>query len=224
MNQKVKEFFNSLYHEEEKLIREEYEARKRRGRTAGYRPYLYFKMAPISDYTHFINCEVDSAICPMQWEDLELSIDLLEKRYCKYCDKFVYKVDNEFMIEKMENENKCMAISNSLLEKMNGKMDIKEFEALQNRLAISMLFLVYKYNNQREYMKFIENNLDKEAILKSILLDILNSYDIKSMIEWYLKQNVQLDIILHQVMANINDEEFKNQIEERIISIIQENK
>ncbi len=227
MNHKVKELFNTLYANEEKVqsLEEMEEARinranKPRGRTAGCMPNVYFDVASINDFTHFIDCEVSPTICPMQWEDLEINFSSIDKRYCKYCDKFVYKVDNEFMIQKMQDENKCMAISNSLLEKMNGIIDEDKYINLQDRLSISMLFLVYKDTHQEEFKEFIDNDLTQELILKAIILDILNSYNMKQTIEWYAKNGVDLEIILHQVLSNINDNEFKIQVEEKIEKLI----
>ncbi len=165
MNYKVKELLNTLYAQEEKIqSHEEMEqakinrANKPRGRTAGCMPNIYFDVASINDFTHFIDCEISPTICPMQWEDLEVDFSSKDKRHCKYCDKFVYKVDNEFMIHKMQDENKCMAISNNLLEKMNGKMDNDKYINLQDRLSISMLFLVYKDTHQEQYKEFIDNH------------------------------------------------------------------
>ena len=101
-----------------------------------------FKIAPINEFTHFIDCEISPAICPMQWEDLEQDFTSIDKRYCEYCDKYVYKVDNEFMMKKMQDENKCMAISSTLLERLNGKIDDDAYLNLEYRLSISTLFLV----------------------------------------------------------------------------------
>ena len=139
-----------------------------------------------------------------------------DKRHCKYCDKFVYKVDNEFMIQKMQNENKCFAISNHFLEKMNDD----KYTNLKDRLSISMLFLVYKSYRKEEFQEFIDNNASQEFILKAIVLDILNSYDIQQTVEWYAKNGVDLEIILHQVLSSVNDDKLKMQVEEKITKLI----
>jgi len=228
MNYKVKELFNSLYAEEKRIQSlEEMEkarinrAKKPRGRTGGVRPDRPINVASISDFTHFIDCEVSPAICPIQWENLEVDFSSKDRRHCKYCDKFVYKVDNEFMIQKMQNENKCMAISNNLLQKMNGKMDDITYKNLQDRLSISMLFLVYKDTHKEDFKEFVDNNFTQELILKAIILDVFNSYNIKQTIEWYAKNGVDLEIILHQVLSNINDDKFIMQVEEKIEKFIE---
>lgn len=222
MNYKVKELFNSLYLDEEKSKKsnpDRHSLRHSRKRI-GMRPTQYFEIAPITDFTHFINCEISPTICPMQWEDLEVDFSSQDKRHCEYCDKFVYKVDNEFMVKKMQDENKCMAISNTLLEKMNGKMGKEQYENLHDRLSLSMLFLLYKDNHQEEFKEFIDNDLNQEQILKAIIFDILNSYNIKQTIEWYSENGVDLETILHNVLINIDDEKFKLIVEEKIEKLI----
>jgi len=131
-------------------------------------PSIDYEVAPVSDITHFMECDVSPAICPMRFEDLQVDITSPDRRHCKYCDKFVYKADNEYMVNKLQDEGKCMAISNTLLERMNGKMDERRYINLQNRLAVSKLFLVYKRYNRYDYERFIDNKLTDEEILKAI--------------------------------------------------------
>ncbi len=191
-------------------------ANKPRGRTAGYMPNIYFDIASINDFTHFIDCEVSPTICPMQWEDLEIDFSSQDKRHCEYCDKFVYKVDNEFMIQKMQDENKCIAITNHLLERINDD----KYTNLQDRLLISKLFLVYKSYRKEEFQEFIDNDASQEFILKAIILDILNSYDMKQTIEYYNKNGVDLEKILFEILPSINDGKLKIQVEEKIEKLI----
>ncbi len=66
----------------------------------------------------------------------------------------------------------------------------------------------------------IDNNASQEFILRAIILDILNSYNMKQTIEWYSKNGVDLEMILHQVLSNIDDEKFKIQVEEKIEKLI----
>ena len=221
MNYKVKELFNSLYSKEEKEQKSNPKRKSARpGRRLGYMSYKHFEISPINDFTHFINCEVSPAICPMQWEDLEIDFSSQDKRHCQYCDKYVYKVDNEFMIHKMQDENKCMAVSNDLLEKINSKISQDQYLNLQNRLSLSRLFLVYKDNFQDKFQEFINNDFTQELILKAIILDILNSNNIRETIEWYAENSIDLEIILHQVLKNINDEEFKISVELKLDKLI----
>jgi len=225
MNYKVKELFNSFLFEEFKQTRISIESKRNKNRIkVGSRPWQYFKMAPINEFTHFIDCEISPAICPMQWEDLERDFSSLDKRYCEYCDKSVYKVDNEFMMKKMQDENKCMAISSTLVEKLNGKMNDDAYRNLEYRLLISKLFLVYKDVHQDEFKSFIENDFSQMLILKAILLDILNSYDIEETFTWYAKRDIDLEMIFNHVLSNIEDEKFKKQVEEKIDRIIESKK
>jgi hypothetical protein len=99
-------------------------------------------------------------------------------------------------------------------------MDDDKYTNLKDRLSISMLFLVYQSYRKEEFQEFIDNNASQEFILKAIVLDILNSYDIQQTIEWYSKNGVDLEIILHQVLSNINDDKFKIQVEDKITKLI----
>ena len=82
MNHKVKELFNAFYSDEEKSKKSNPSRHSMRSRrTAGMRPAQYFDIAPITDFTHFINCEISPTICPMQWEDLEIDFSSQDKRH-----------------------------------------------------------------------------------------------------------------------------------------------
>jgi len=220
INQKVKEYFNKLYLEEKKAKKPNpHNHTYKKRRTAGISPYTYFEITPINEFSHFIDCEVSPTICPMQWEDLDIDFDSIDKRHCKYCDKFVYKVDNELMAQKMKEENKCIAISHNVLEKINKNADDKYYKNLEDRLLISMLFLVYKNTYQDTFKLWQEEKLSNENILKNIINDIFTSNDINKTIQWYIKENVDIENILHKVLFNIDDKKFIMKIENIIENI-----
>ena len=210
MQSKVKELFN-------KISRSEYSEQKsnphrknaRRGRMLGVLPSDYFDVAPINDFTHFIECDVSPSICPMQFEDLKIDFENGDRRYCEYCNKHVYKADNEYMVKQLHDQGKCMAVSDTLIERLNGKMDDEQYQRLQDRLAISKLFLVYKDYDQEAYKVFVDNKLSTEEVLQAIILDILNSSDVDEMLTWYAEKGVDLEFIFSDVIMNMNNKAFE---------------
>jgi len=107
----------------------------------------------IKDFKHFINCEISPDICPMIWEELEKVEEKDEKRYCKFCNNYVYRVDDEEMLQKYMNTDKCLAININLLENLYGKWDE---EVIENQDY-------FYYLNQN--IKIIGNNLKKKIMI-----------------------------------------------------------
>jgi len=216
MNNKVKEFFNNLSQEKRKINNPH--LNKRSYRTAGIMPEYNFSVPNIKEFSHFIECETSPLICPMIWEDLEIDFKDNNRRHCEYCDKFVYKADNEFMIKSLKEDKKCMAISNVLLEKINGKIDEEKHNNLQYRIAISKLFLVYKKYKQKNFEELYELNLSQEEQLKEVILNILNGdeWSVKSDIELLNEKGVDVELIFTLVLNNIRDEDFKKMVLDRI--------
>lgn len=168
---RVKEFFNEI------LRRDKQESRSSRheNRLLGYMPSFDYDVPDITDFSHFIECEVLPTVCPMLWESLVVDFENSDKRYCEYCNKFVYKADNEYMFKLLQEEKKCMAISHTLLEKMNGKIDQNSYNNLQDRLKISKLFLVLKKYEPVFFDDLKSKNLNYEEQLKEIFLYITDN-------------------------------------------------
>ena len=102
----------------------------------------------------------------MLWEELTPADDK-NKRYCKICKNFVFKVDDEKTLKKLNNTDKCLAISNKLLEELYGKNPNKN--SLFEKLYIIKLFLIFKTNDPTYWNK-ISNLSKKKQINKKIKL------------------------------------------------------
>jgi hypothetical protein len=214
MNNQVKEFFNKLKRD----TRNKFKHSQRRGRrTAGYRPMINFDVADINNFTHFIECNISPTICPMQWEDLDIDFNDKNKRHCEYCDKFVYKADNKIMIEKLLSENKCMAVSNHIIDDLNGVMSEQKYENLQNRLKISMFFLVVKKYEPVAFEEFQKEKLTQEELLKKCILFIFDTNNIKYAIKKYIDKGADMQFILETIVPKIDDESFQETFKQEFI-------
>lgn len=220
MQSQVKEFFNKLkrkYNQEKKPRKT---SRNKIHRTLGILPSMNYNIPDINDFNHFMECEISPNICPMMWETLQVDFDNKNRRYCEFCEKYVYKADNEYMVKKLINENKCMAISNNVLEKMNGKMDKKRYENIEKRLIISKLFIYYKKYNPDGYYDMQKEGLSYEEQLKSLLLSALDHRDI----EKYINTKVDMEKIYLIALENSNDEEFKKIVFDKINNYFEDKK
>lgn len=208
MQSQVKEFFNKLQLKQQKELKPR---RKRSGRTIGVVPYIDYKIPEISNFSHFMECEIAPNICPLLWKSLEVDFENKDRRYCSICEKYVYKVDNQHMLERLKSEDKCMAVSNDLLENINGKIEQNAYENLQKRLAISKLFLYEKKYNQDEFHKMKEENLSYEEQLKKILLNMMVHGDF----EEYVEFGIDFETIF-EIVFEYGDDEFKKSVLDRI--------
>jgi len=193
MISKVKNF---LYKIEKENIRK----RKTPKRFLGYAPNKKFDIRSISDFEHFIECEISPFICPMKWEDLEIDFNDKNKRFCTYCNKYVYKADNITMLNNLKNENKCVALSKYTLEKLNSKVDENYYINLENRLKISMLFMIFKKLESILWQTLKKENLSFYELFKQILIYIKNN-DIADI---YIEKNVDMKFLFKLYDKEIN--------------------
>jgi len=178
--------------------------------------YIGFKIIPkykqldqipnTENFKHFINCEISPDICPMIWEELEKVEEKDEKRYCKFCKNYVYKVDDKQTLQKYLNTNKCLAISENLINKLYGKWDEKVIENYKKRLLISKLFLLFKAKYKEYWNEFKKKNYDYEQILKEIFKLIL---DDKLDLNYFVDNEFDLLNTTDFIAENIDDEELK---------------
>jgi len=209
MNNRVKEFFNKTSDDEAK-----YPKINKKRRYLGYIPTINHNVADINDFTHFIECDISPTICPMQWEDLEIDFEDKDKRFCEYCGKFVYKADNEFMVDKLISENKCMAVSNQLIEKINGKIDEQRLKNLEDRLRVSKLFLVFKKYEPSAFEEFQKQSLTQEELLKQCILYMFDrNYEV---IEKYTNMGVDMQFIIEKIVPKIDDDKFQEFIKQKL--------
>jgi hypothetical protein len=204
----VKEFFNHL-DKEEKTVK-----RKRR---VGMLSYSYdaglIEIPSIDDFSGFINCEVFPMQCPMIWDELEFVDDT--KRFCKYCNKNIYKVDDIDAYEELSLQNKCMAISFEVFEKINNNFTEEIERNLELRLKISRFFMVYRYLNQ-DYIRYYsegiasysENSDSKIKLLKKLILDMVFSSNFSEQIQKYESHGVDLNYIFLDIVPRFNDANF----------------
>ena len=216
MYSKVKEFFKELEIEEQKESR----AQPKYNRRLGIRPSVDYNIPDITNFSHFVECEIAPDICPMMWETMEVDFEDKERRHCDYCDKYVYKVDNEYMLEKFTSQNECIAISNNLLEQIHDKMDEKRHDNLQLRLIISKLFMHFKKNMPFEFNEMKNRSLSHEKILEEILLFSLETSVIKS----YIKSEVEIEKIYEIVLGHSENEEFKEAVFDKMNEFLKTNK
>lgn len=203
----VREYFKRLYQEMKKEQRPNRQTRSKR--RVGMKPDESYEIGDITDFPHFIECEVAPNICPMLWEILEIDFSDKNKRYCNICEKYVYKANSLSVLEKLKSEDKCIAISNYILEKINGKTDDRNNENLESRLAISKLFMIDKkyYSNIPQFAP--DTNYSYEEQLKKFLLYVVTD---QKLMDDYLSKDVDLKYIFRIVCEFSNDEDFKNKI------------
>lgn len=211
MQSQVKEFFNSIQREENSENKTN-KQNKRSTRTLGIAPDIDYKIPEITNFSHFMECEVAPNICPLMWETLDIDFDNSDRRYCDYCQQYIYKADNEMMIKKLKDENKCMAISNELLEKINGKIDEERFEQLQLRLSISKLFMYFRKFNPEEFQDMQEEKLSYNEQLKEILLFAIDHKEV----EEYINLEIDMENIYQITLKYCNDEKFIKMIQDSI--------
>jgi len=234
MNHKVKELFNTLYLDEEKEHKTNPNSKVAKRKkpfifkghkfSAGTRIHVDFQadeyIKEFSDETYFVICPNNDLFFPVIWDELEINFTNKNIRFCKQCDKDIYKVDNIYLYNQCIDEYLCMAISTNTLNKLKNNILKDKYEELSDKLLVSKLFFAYeneKYNEQDEfYEKFKENNFTRELAFKTIILDILNTNNMKQTIEYYNQNGVDLEKIIFQVLPSINDEQFKVQVEEKI--------
>lgn len=222
MNHKVKELFNTLYSNEDKEHKTN--PKNKENKMRGFvRKGEQFNFNNFTDETYFIICNQDDINYPTTWDNLEIDFNSQDIRYCKECDKTIHKVSNGYMYQKCKNENLCMAISTETLKNIKNNINITEYEEISNIILISKLFLEYEDIHMQHYdfyEEFKENNFTRELAFKAIILDILNTNNIKQTIEYYNENGVDLEKILFQVVPSISDDKFKIQVEEKITKLI----
>ncbi len=239
MRAKVKELFNALSSKEDKEYKsnlDNREVKKRKTKffnghkyPAGARIHIDFHqrkyIKKISDETYFIICPNNDMFFPVMWEELEIKFSNKDTRYCKQCDKDIYKVDNVYLYKQCKEEFLCMALSTNALEKLKKSMDKKEYDKLSNIIHISKLFFAYEnsiYDRQENYyQEFYENNLTRELALQVIILDILNTVDIKLTTNFYMQSGIDLESILLQISVEMDYEAFKEKVKVKIEKLMQ---
>lgn len=209
MRAQVKEFFNRLKRDQSKVVK----SAKKRRRTLGVMPMIDLNIPDVSDFSHFIECEVAPNICPMVWEALQIDFDDQNRRYCDHCQKYVYRADNQKMIEKLSSENKCMAVSNIVLEKISGEMDENRYENLQKRLEISKLFIYFKKYYPHEYRSMQEKKVSSQNQLKEILLHALKE---KAVANYIYQNEIGMEQIYLTALEYIDDEVFCKSVLEKM--------
>ncbi len=216
MKLKIEQFFNSLQREQF-LENKRYIKRKYKGRVLGRYPTQDIN---ISDFDHFMECEVSPDICPLKWENLHVDFTDKNRRFCEYCKEYVYKVDNETMYKKLKEENKCVAISYDLLQKINKNFDDDKFRKLQDRLKISMFFLVFKNHFPSIFREIAAKTDNYKQILKESVNYILSEEESIWTIIAFIEKKVDLDFIFNTILPKI-DEEFYKSISKKLYDLLE---
>ena len=216
VRQSVKEFFNNLDRREKNELRENH--LRHISRRLGYMPDMDFNVPDINQFDHFIECEISPLLCPMRWEDLEVDFKDKDKRFCEICQQYVYQVDNAYMLKQLKEENKCIAISEDLVQKLSLDME----QNLSKRLVISKLFLIIKrYKpNHFEYLK--ENDLSYEEMLKKTVWVILQSDNVEDEILWYIQRGIDMRMIFEEVLPLVDDTKLHQLIKTKLSKMLYE--
>jgi len=200
MLSKVKEFFNKMYKEEDSQRPQ----RNKKRRKLGMMPIKKFDIPdPAEDIIHFINCETSPSICPMIWEELEIDFEDKNRRYCKYCDDYVYKVENKYLYDQLKEENKCMAISEEFLNKYSQNFNDDYFIRLEKRLKLSKLFLIYKVYFPDEYKKYEDEKATLDIIFKDLIIKILKNEE-KFSKDFFEGKGVDLEYIFKNIVTKLD--------------------
>lgn len=157
------------------------------------------------DFDNFIECEVSPDICPIIWDNLFSIENFEDRRYCKYCDKTVYKVDNMNLFKQLQDNNKCMVISKEIFENINGKIDKVKYTLLKNRLKLSKLFLVIKHHN---YESCINKDRTFKEKLKDIVMKVFTEDKPSNEIKWLEEKGVDMNFILQEIVLKEFDNDF----------------
>ena len=187
---KTRDFLNNVIEQEEHI----YIKSKKRSRVLiGEIPYKIFDIPEITQFDHFIECEVSPLTCPMRWEDLEIDFSDNNKRFCNHCEKYVYKANNITVVKKYKEQNLCMAITDDVLENINGKIEEEYYNKLFYRLEISKLFLNEKIYNAEEFQEWKDSKMSYKTILAKIIVNMLQD---KSKIDFNIEDGINMKFIL----------------------------
>ena len=211
MQAKVKEFFNQLERKQLIIVRKMSERKRRRGQWLGMGMHYNSHTDKFQYFTHFIECEVSPAICPMQWEDLQFDFQDINRRFCTYCERYVYVAENIVNYKKLQEEGKCVAVNEFLFKKLQNRYDEKHLERLEQRLKLSKLFLVEKHYNSYEYS--YEEDISYENLLILIITRIFESYNPLQDINWYIEQGVDMRYIFEEIATKVGDEGFQKKLQ-----------
>ena len=216
MQSHAKELFNQLLKEEEEELKYTHSYRETPNyRLGGRMKYPRKEIPDLSNLEHCIECEVSPDICPMLWEELDVDYEDVGRRYCTHCETYVYRAENAYMVKKLEDENRCMAISNSTLDIVQDLLEKEREEKLRNRLKLSKLFLLYKHDI--EALTYSEK-------LKRVCLDILDSdrkHELsftKKRLRWLTRNGVDTSFIFNEIISKIEDKEFLDHLSTQINS------
>ena len=202
---KTREFLNNVMEQEEQI----YIKSKKRSRVlTGYIPYKIFDIPELTQFDHFIECEVSPLTCPMRWEDLNIDFSDQNKRFCNYCEKYVYKANNVNVVQKYKEQNLCMAITSDVLEKMNGKIEEEYYNKLFYRLEISKLFLNEKIYNAEEFQEWKDSKMSYKTILAKIIVNMLLD---KNKIDFNIEDGINMKFIL--LAASYIKDDIVNELE-----------
>lgn len=157
------------------------------------------------DFGNFIECEVSPDICPLVWDRLSIIENLDDRRYCKYCDKTVYKVDSIELFDRLQEQNKCMVISKRVFENINGKIDKERYLLLQNRLKLSELFLIVEHY---DYETITNQDKTFKEKLQDIVTKIFTQDEPSNELKWFEDKGVDMKFIFQEIILKEFDKEF----------------
>ena len=132
----VKEFLNDLEISENERcnLKSKRLAKLNRGRKDYIRPNQ--TSDKVGNIEHYIICECQNNSSEIIWENLQVNSDELDIRYCEGCNNAIYKVDNEYLFNKKNIDNKYIAISIEFIQKIHKKYPIDKYQKLLDKILI----------------------------------------------------------------------------------------
>ncbi len=172
-----------------------------------------YKKYPLSEFSHFIICEASPIVCPMRYEDLQVDGRDTDRRHCPVCDKSVYKADNKYIYDKLQDRGERIAVSNALLSQLHTKIDDKDMHKMLYRVNISKLFLDYRHWRRYDYKRLLDDGLSHETIYNNI---ITYYYGYGEIMDMDTGHEVDTKFVLEHIVPSIDDEELQQEIKQNI--------
>ncbi len=140
---KIQEYLNELEYLEkrryDKVVRRPW---GRASRCFYGPPRSLWKYPIYSPINEIIWCKEKSIVCTRQWDEMDICFEDGDKRYCKVCDRWVFRASNIFLFEKYKRQEGCIAIPTKSVV----------FREIQEKIA-SEIYLYRCIQKLRVYMQ-----------------------------------------------------------------------
>jgi len=151
---KIDEYLKELEYLEEK--RHNKSVRRywgKRGFVRDRLPKSLFAHPIYSAISEIILCKEKNIVCTRRWSEMDICFKNADRRYCKVCDKWVFRISNIPLLKKYMNQADCIAIPT----------DSPYFKEIQDKIT-SEIYLYKCIQKLRVYMQREIGYIESEDI------------------------------------------------------------